>query len=68
MPATLPVNMWYAGWVFNHATAGDMGFVKDWDLQADPTLQAQKKINASTAGPSVNLTERTMLTLKPSVQ
>ncbi len=66
--ATVPGNFWYAGWSVNHATAGDNGFITGWDLQSDPTFQAQKNINKSVTGPSATLSEKTTLMLKPMGQ
>ncbi len=62
---TIPGIWWYAGWSTNHATAGDNGFIKDWDMMADPSFSAQKTINEHVTGPSATLTEKTTLMLKP---
>ena len=65
---TIPGIWWYAGWSTNHATAGDNGFIKDWDMMADPSFSAQKTINEHVTGPSATLTEKTTLMLKPKTQ
>lgn len=62
---TIATNFWWTGWIVNHATAGDNGFITGWDLVNQSNLMAQKTISTTVSQSGITLTEKTDLKLKP---
>ncbi len=57
---------WWTGWVVNHASSGDNGYIESWDLVNTPAVFAQKTINRTVVGDGgITITEITDLKLKP---